>query len=141
MQDEKTQKTQKSVAKEAQSSTRKLKNIKLAAIFNVDTGFEFREIVDELDVLQGLVCGRIESVSNDSYLGYVNEEGVLKNLKPNFQAGGVLMMLGFRLDCAVIPGAIQGNLVLFGKNGRSLTSNEQQKIKNALDMYQAACES
>lgn len=85
-----------------------------------------------LHALQKAVGGSIELCSvrkGCKFSAYLNEEGFLMELTPNYYAGQMLDRLNFNVFRFVIPATPNGNVVLLGLNDTSLTDAQLTKIE------------
>ncbi len=87
-----------------------------------------------LKMLQQLIGGYIECLPHEkgNYTAYANEEGVLKQLPSNTMAQGVLCRVGF----LPMPYGYYGNVIVLGKNDRSLTKTQEAELNAAITQWQ-----
>lgn len=95
---------------------------------------------EALGDLQKLVDGNVEILPHQNgydapFTGYANEEGLLRGLPRNDLAGGALTHLGFFTMSLPLGCAYAGNVVLLGKDDKSLSDKQIEQIKSAVEKY------
>lgn len=102
------------------------------------------KIVEHLEftykIIQEYVCGPFEMApyskgSKQDFVGYINGEGLINDLRRNDLAGGTMYYLGFNVLHLPLGGAYAGNVLLLGKDGRGLTDGDITKIDSAIKKY------
>lgn len=102
-------------------------------------GVEVKQISNDnlLEDLQDIVGGNIQLLPHPDgmaapYVAYANEEGLLLNLPPNELATRSIARLGFMDFKENWNRCIAGNVVILGKDEKSLTSKQQSTIVSGI---------
>ena len=83
------------------------------------------------DTLQGLVGGHLESVSRGDWHVYLNAEGHMMNLPPNFRAAQLIHEAGIDLFDAA-----RGTAVFLGRTGRGGEADvPEHLLRRAAEMF------
>lgn len=94
-----------------------------------DSGDRYKKITQNIQGCFAL-CPVKEGCQYD---GFISDDGISRELTPNWYAGEMMHRLRFMMDCYVIPETPLGNVVILRAPEKSLTEKDIKIIQTAHD--------